>query len=246
MADAALADAAAPAASPVKRFYESARAEPGPDGHRILLDGRGVKTPARADLLLPGAALAEEIAAEWQAQGETIDPRAMKLTGLANAAIDRIAPDPAAFAAGLAAYGESDLLCYRAEIPERLARRQAEAWDPLLGWARRRYDIEFAVTAGLMHIPQPEATRAALARAMAARDAFALAGLAPLVTIGGSLVAALALAEGEASADQAFAAVTLDEAWQAEQWGADAEATATLAAREADFKAAARFLSLLP
>jgi chaperone required for assembly of F1-ATPase len=226
----------------MRRFYTAAEADA---DHRILLDGRPVRTPGRAPLVLPTAELAEAIAEEWAAQGDEIDPRAMPLTGLANAAIDRIAPDPAAFARGLAAYGESDLLYYRAERPAKLALRQAEAWDPLLAWARRRYDVDFVVTTGVIHHPQPAETTDRLATATAARNSFALAGLHPLVTVGGSLIAALALAEGAIGVDAAWAAVSLDEAWQAEQWGEDAEAARALGLRRADFAGGARFLSLL-
>jgi chaperone required for assembly of F1-ATPase len=226
----------------VKRFYKEASVG---GGNRILLDGRPVQTPGRVPLALPNARLAEAVAEEWTAQGETIDPRAMRLTGLANAAIDRIAPDPAAFAKGLAAYGESDLLCYRAEGPAPLAARQAALWDPILAWARARYDVAFEIVAGVIHRPQPPETVARLAAAVAARDPFALAGLSPLVTISGSLIVALALAEGAIGLDAAWAAAALDELWQAETWGEDAEAKAALAARRADFAAAARFLSLL-
>ncbi|HEV2818318.1 MAG TPA: ATP12 family protein [Allosphingosinicella sp.] len=226
----------------MKRFYN--RAEVG-EGGRILLDGRPVKTPGRRDLAAPAAALAEAVADEWNAQGETLDPRSMPLTGLANAAIDRIAPDHAAFADGLAAYGESDLLCYRAEGPAPLAARQAELWDPILAWAQQRYEIVFELALGVMHMPQPPETLARLRGALAERDSFALAGLSPLVTISGSLLVALALAEGAISLDQAWAAATLDERWQAEQWGEDEEAAAALANRRRDFAAAARFLALL-
>lgn len=226
----------------MKRFYKEATVGA---GNAVLLDGRPVRTPGRAPLALPGARLAGAVADEWNAQEETIDPRAMPLTGLANAAIDRIAPDLAAFAKGLAAYGESDLLCYRAEGPAPLVAGQAERWDPLLDWARERFDIAFTVTAGIVHRPQPPETIARLAAAVAARDPFELAGLSPLVTVSGSLVIALALAEGALGLDGAWAAASLDEQWQAEQWGEDAEAATALAARRADFAAAARFLSLL-
>ncbi|RYY34316.1 MAG: ATPase, partial [Sphingomonadales bacterium] len=116
----------------------------------IALDGKPVRTPQRAPLILPNDALAEAVADEWRDVGETIDPRAMPLTGLANAAIDIVAPDTATFAAGLAKYGESDLLYYRAELPEPLVERQIAAWDPLLAWARQRYDVHFEPTAGVM------------------------------------------------------------------------------------------------
>ena len=226
----------------MKRFYRSAAAG---EGGRILLDGRPVKTPGRRGLAVPAAALAEAIADEWNAQHDIIDPRAMPLTGLANAAIDRVAPDPGSFARGLAAYGESDLLCYRVEGPAPLAARQAELWDPILAWAQQRYDIVFELALGVIHMPQPAETLAGLGAALAALGPFELAGLSPLVTISGSLVIALALAEGALSLDRAWAAATLDESWQAEQWGEDAEAAAALASRRRDFAAAARFLALL-
>jgi chaperone required for assembly of F1-ATPase len=225
----------------VKRFYKEVTAVDG----AILLDGRPVRTPARARLVLPTAALAEAIAAEWRAQGETIDPRAMPLTGLANAAIDRAAPDARAFGRPLAAYAEADLLCYRADDPPELVAAQAEAWDPLLEWARNRYDVHFEVTAGIIHVAQPPATVTRLAEALGARDALALAPMSPLVTIGGSLVTALALAEGAIAPDEAFDTTHLDELWQAERWGEDPLAIEAREARRADFLAAARFLSLL-
>jgi len=228
----------------MKRFYTQAGVVE-QDGFAIALDGRPVKTPARAPLAVASRALADAIAAEWSAQGETIDPRTMKLTGLANAAIDRVAADHAGFTRGIAAYGETDLLCYRAAEPPDLVARQAEAWDPLLDWARRRYDVAFELVTGIMHRPQPAATLARLADAVAARDGFALTALSTLTTIAGSLVAALAVAEGAIGADEAFAATHLDELWQAENWGEDSLALDARTAREADFLAAARFLSLL-
>lgn len=225
----------------MKRFWKEVTLE----DNGIALDGKPVRTPGRAPLILPTAALADAVADEWRAVGETIDPRAMPLTGLANAAIDTIAPDPAKFAAGLAAYGESDLLYYRAELPEPLVERQRAAWDPLLDWARRRYDVHFETAAGVMHRAQPPATIARLAEAVAAQDAFHLAGLSHVVTVSGSLVAALALREGAVDADTVWHAAQVDEDWQAEQWGEDDLATRARDAHHADFLAGARFLSLL-
>ncbi|ARS29149.1 ATP12 family chaperone protein [Sphingomonas sp. KC8] len=228
----------------MKRFYKNVAAVAGPDGFAIELDGRPVKTPARAALLLPTQALADAVVAEWQSQEDTIDPRSMPLTGLANAAIDRVAPDPLKFAQDIAVYGESDVTCYRADEPDDLVVRQAEAWDALLDWARRRYDVHFEIATGIIHRPQPDATVARLAEAVVARDAFTLAGLSPLTTIGGSLVAALAVAEGAVDPAEAFAATHLDELWQAAQWGEDSLALAAREARERDFLAAARFIAL--
>jgi chaperone required for assembly of F1-ATPase len=229
----------------VKRFWKAVSAGREGDGWGIRLDGKPGRTPARAPLVVPSEALTEAIAEEWRATGETIDPRAMPLTGIANAAIDRVAPARQAFAAGLANYAEADLACYRAEGPRELLERQVQSWDQMLGWARRRYDVDFETTAGLLHVPQPPATVERLGHAVASLDAFRLAGLSPLVTIGGSLVIALAVLEGAVEPGQAWDAVSIDECWQLEQWGADAEAEAALESRRKDFLAAARFLELL-
>jgi chaperone required for assembly of F1-ATPase len=229
----------------MKRFWKDVDAEQEGEGWAVRLDGRPLKTPARAALTVPTRPLADAIADEWRAVGETIDPRAMPLTGLANAAIDRVEPDRQAFANGLANYAEADLLCYRADGPPGLVERQEEAWDALLAWARRRYDVDFVTTAGLVHVAQPAATVEQLSHAVAAVDNFHLAGLSPLVTVGGSLVTALAVLEKAIEADEAWLAVSIDDCWQLEQWGADAEAEAALENRRRDFLAAARFLGLL-
>ncbi|HEY8591789.1 MAG TPA: ATP12 family protein [Sphingomicrobium sp.] len=229
----------------MKRFWKDVGVEREDGGWAVHLDGRPVRTPARAPLLAPTEGLAGAIADEWRGVEETVDPRAMPLTGLANAAIDRVAPDRDAFAAGLARYAEADLACYRAEGPRGLVSRQEESWDALLGWARRRYDIDFATTCGIVHVAQPSATVTRLSRAIGTLDGFRLAALSPLVTIGGSLVAALAVVEKAMSAEAAWEAVTVDDRWQLEQWGADAEAEAALENRRRDFMAAARFLELL-
>ena len=225
----------------MKRFWKEARAENG----AVLLDGKPVRTPKRNALALPTRALADAIAAEWSAVGEELDPRTLPLTGLANAAIDRVAPDLAAFAAGLAAYCESDLLCYRADSPPDLVARQAALWDPPLEWARDRYDVHFEIVTGVMHHPQPEATVERLGAAITARPAFELAPLSPIVTITGSLVLALALAERAMAPDAVWAAANLDEDWQAEQWGEDELAVKARETRRRDFEAAAQFLSLV-
>lgn len=211
----------------------------------IRLDDRPVRTPGRAPLALPSPALAEAVADEWRAVGEMVDPRAMPLTGLSNAAIDRIAADPAAFAAGLAKYGESDLLCYRAAEPPELAVRQAEAWNPPLDWAEGRYGVTFEITQGVMHAAQPPATIARLSGAVATFDPFRLAGLSPIVTVTGSLVLGLALAESAMAPDAAWHAAQVDDAWQEEMWGADPLAEQARAAHKRDFDAGARLLALL-
>jgi chaperone required for assembly of F1-ATPase len=229
----------------VKRFWKNVEVEREGEDWDVRLDGRPVRTPARVALVVPAEALAQAIADEWRSVEETIDPRAMPLTGMANAAIDRVAIDRKAFAGGLARYAEADLACYRSDWPPQLAERQGNAWDALLGWARRRYDIDFSTTSGLMHVPQPQATVERLAHAVAALDPFRLAGLSPLVTIGGSLLAGLAVLEKAITPEQAWEAVTIDERWQLEQWGSDLDAEVALENRERDFFAAARFLELL-
>ena len=229
----------------MKRFWKEVTVEGDGAGWGIRLDDRPVRTPARGPLVVPTRALAEAIAEEWRSVADKVDPRAMPLTGLANAAIDRVLPDRLAFASGLAKYAEADLVCYRAQGPDGLVRRQEKEWSKLLAWGRRRYDVEFATTADLMHVPQPRATVERLTHAVAALDAFRLAGLSPLVTIGGSLLAALAVLENAITPGEAWQAVSIDERWQLEQWGADREAEAVLENRQRDFFAAARFLELL-
>lgn len=229
----------------MKRFWTDAAIEEAAGGWRILLDGKTIRTPARAELIVPSKALAQAIAVEWRAVDGEIDPRAMPMTGLANAAIDRIAPDRAAFAANLAKYAEADLACYRAKSPQALADRQAAAWDALLGWARRRFDVDFQVTTGITHVEQPAATVEQLDHEVAALDDFRLAGLSPMVTAGGSLVAALAVLNGAWDAAKAWDAVSIDDAWQRERWGPDAEAEKALEGRRDDFLAGARFLALV-
>jgi chaperone required for assembly of F1-ATPase len=229
----------------MKRFWNEVEVVREGDGWAIELDGRPVKTPARAELVVPTRALADAIADEWRSVEGEIDPRAMPLTGAANAAIDRVAPGRQAFAGGLARYAETDLACYRSEWPPELVSRQSQAWDSLLTWARRRYDVDFVTTSGLIHVPQPQAAIERLAHAVGELDPFRLAGLSPLVTIGGSLVAALAVLEKAVTAEAAWQAVSIDESWQLEQWGSDSEAQIALDARQRDFLAAARFLELL-
>lgn len=228
----------------MKRFYKEAGVVPQDGGHGIVLDGRPVRTPARAPLVLPNEALARAIAWEWAEQGEEIDPLSMPLTGLANAAIDQIAPDPARFAATIAAYGESDLICYRADGPASLVERQGEAWQPLLDWAAERYGVSFMVTSGIIHVAQPEATLDRLRDEVAGQDPLLLAGLSTLVSLSGSLVIGLAAIGGAFPIAQLWQAAELDELFQAETWGDDDEALARRAKRHDEFVTAARFAEL--
>lgn len=229
----------------MKRFWNDVTVEAEDGGWTVKLDGKPLRTPARAALVVPNERLAQAIAGEWRTVDDDVDPRAMPLTGLANAAIDRVAPEQRAFAGGLARYAEADLACYRSDWPPELVSRQAAEWDKLLAWARRRYDVDFCTTSGIFHVPQPQATIERLDHAVAALDPFRLAGLSPVVTIGGSLIAGLAVLEKAMTAEAAWHAVSLDERWQLEQWGADAEAEKALENRRRDFMSAARFVELL-
>lgn len=225
----------------MKRFWKEATAE----GNIVLLDGKPVRTPKRHALELPTPALAEAIAAEWNGVGDELNPRALPLTGLANAAIDIVAPARLAFAESLARYGESDLLAYRAESPAELVARQAKEWGPLLDWVRARYDVHVDLVTGIMHRLQPEATTARLRDATTALDAFRLAALSPLVTIGGSLIAGLAIVERAFDPERVWEAVNLDELWHEEKWGTDELSAQARAARRAEWSAAVRLLTLL-
>ena len=226
----------------MKRFYKTVSVT----GERgILLDARPLRTPRKSLLTLPTNALGEAVAGEWRAQDVEIKPETMRLSGLANAAIDLIAPDTKGYAAGLAVYAESDLLCYRADDPPDLVERQLAAWEPLLDWAQARYYVTFTRVSGIMHQAQPTQTVSRLAAAIAARNAFELAALSHIVTISGSLVIALAMLEREIEADPAFDVAHLDELWQAEQWGEDWMAADVRVLRRADFVSACRFLRLL-
>jgi chaperone required for assembly of F1-ATPase len=229
----------------VKRFYRVAAHVPSRSAWQITLDGKPVRTPRRNLLIVDAAPLAEAIVAEWSAQGDKVEPRTMPLTGLSNAAVDHVAADRRAFAASLASYGESDLICYRAEGPDDLVRQQSTVWDPLVRWASHRFGAELSVTSGIAHVAQDRIAIERLAAALEAMNDFQLAALQPLVTISGSLVIALAIADGKISADEAFDAGHLDELYQAEKWGDDAEALAARLGRKIAFNAAARMLTLL-
>ncbi|WP_447952316.1 ATP12 family chaperone protein [Sphingopyxis chilensis] len=229
----------------MKRFWKEVTVAPEGDGWGLALDGRPVRTPQRAPLAVASIALAEAIAAEWHDVGETIDPAAMPITGLTNAAIDLAAPDIAAFAAPIAAYATGDLLCYRDARDAALQTEQAAAWNPLLAWAETRHGIEFTLTQGVLPVDQPEATVAALHDAVFAHDHWRITALTPVVTIGGSLVAGLALVEEAFDAEMLWEAVSLDEMYQERRWGADSEAQKARAANKRDWDNAVRFLGLL-
>lgn len=229
----------------MKRFYKEASAAPAEGGFVIRLDGRPVRTPKKAELVLPTAALADAIAGEWSAQGERIVPASMPLCRLANTAIDWVRPERERISALLAGYGETDVVCYLAPEPEELAARQAAAWRPLLDWATRRYDARLRITRALQPALQDPAALTALRRALEGYDDMALMSVHDLVTISGSLVIGLALAEGAIDLERAWAAALAEELFQAERWGEDEEAASRRARLKSELGAALRFLDLL-
>lgn len=231
--------------SALKRFYQQASAVPVAGGFGIMLDARALKTPARAAFIVPTQSLAAAVAAEWNAQGDAVEIKAMRLTGLANAAIDRIAPERAAFAARLADYGAHDLLCYRAEAPVALISRQAKAWQVWLDWLAATHGAHLAIGEGVMHVTQSAGALAALGRATAQLDAFRLAGAHIVTTATGSLTLGLAVTAGALDARAALALSRIDEEFQAEQWGRDAEAEARAEAIRTEVEDAGRFLKAL-
>lgn len=228
----------------IAKFYKKVDVAPSGEGFAVHLDGKPLKTPAKAVLILPTAALANEIADEWEGQGETIDPAAMPLTKLANTAIDGVVTHRADIAAAILNFGRNDLLCYRAEAPAELAERQAAAWNPQLLWLAARYGAKLDVTAGINAIVQPEAAMESLSRALNAYSDFALTALHVLTGITGSLVLGLGLAEGRIDGETAFALSRIDEDYQAEKWGADDEAVRRAAALRRELDKALEFLTL--
>ena len=210
----------------------------------ILLDGKSVLTSAGAPLALPKPALAEAVAEEWRAQGEKLRPESMILTKLANTAIDRMGANRPAAIAQILAFARSDLICYRAEAPEALVNRQTAVWDPLLDWARARHGADLACASGIAFIEQSPDALAALERAAAGYDDFALAGLHAAATLLGSAIVALALCEGRLTADQAFAAAQLDEIYQTEKWGQDFGLAKQFQSKMAELTEIARFCAL--
>ena len=230
---------------PRARFWSEVSVVPEEGQFAVRLDARALRTPGEAPLLLPTAPLAEAVAGEWRAIEGEIDPESLPYTKAANTAIDRVARERAAVIEAIAAYGDADLLCYRAEEPEALGARQARAWQPWLDGAARELGAPLAPVEGVMHRPQDPASLAALKAEVARFDAFALTALYDLVTLSGSLVLGLAVARGSLPAAEAWALSRMDEAWQAEQWGIDDEAEQAAERRLAAFLRAERLLALL-
>jgi chaperone required for assembly of F1-ATPase len=237
-----------------KRFYKAVTVSPSPRvqgegtesaGFQILLDGKPIRTPAKALLAVPTRALADAIAAEWQAQGDRIDPATMPLTRLANSAIDGVRGREAEVRADIVKYAAGDLLCYRACEPEALVRRQAELWDPILAWSREALAAPFAVAQGIMPVAQSDAATQAVARAFVGYDPFALCAVHVMTTLMGSALLALAHAGGWLSAAAAWATAHVEEDWQIGTWGEDAEAAARRQRRWSEMQAASRMLEAL-
>lgn len=227
-----------------KRFWNQALAEACDGGFTVTLDGRAVKTPAKRALILPTMAMAQAVAAEWDAQTGRVKPEAMPATRAANSAIDNVALNFAEVAADLARYGETDLLCYRATGPQELIDRQSDAWDPLLAWSASALRAPLIATAGVMHIPQSDTSIAKLTAQIHGFTPFQLAAVHDLIAISGSLVLALAVTRGRLSVDEAWRLSRIDETWQAELWGVDEDAQVLESLKRQALAEAARFFIL--
>lgn len=227
-----------------RRFWKAASVRPVGQGFEVVLDDRPLRTPGKLPLLLPVEALAWAVAQEWDAQADVIDPNTMPLTRAANSAIEKVTPQFAGVAAMLAEYGGTDLLSYRADQPAELARRQAEAWDPLVDWAATDLRAPLRITHGVIPIAQDPQALARLHGYVAGLDSFGLTALHDLVTLPGSLVLGLAVVRGRIDAAEAFRISRIDEDFQAEQWGQDDEAREAAESRKAAMLIAERLWHL--
>ncbi len=226
-----------------KRFWTDTTVAPAGNGFEVLLDGRRVKTPAKTPLIVPTQNLANEIAAEWDAQEDKIDPLSMPFTRSANAAIDKVTPQHSEVSDLIAAYGENDLLCYRADGPDGLIQRQQAEWDPILEWGKDTLGVSLIVTQGVMHVEQPANSVATLKTLVQDQSPFALTALHDLVSISGSLIIGLAAQKNAFDLTRLWAASRVDELWQIEQWGEDEEATEHAEKKESAFRHAYKFFS---
>lgn len=227
-----------------RRFWKAAGVAPAEGGFAVALDGRPVRTPAKARLIVPTEALASRIAAEWDAQGEEIAPWTMPFTRSANAALDKVTPQHGEVAAMIAAYGDADLLCYRAPGPESLVARQAAQWDPLLDWAATALQARLRPVEGVMHAAQDPVVLSRLSARVHAMDAFALTALHDLVSLSGSLILGFAACADHMPAAEIWERSRLDELWQAELWGTDEDAAQKAAAKRSEFLHAKTFHDL--
>ncbi len=230
-----------------KRFYSKAMVAAGDDGlYQVHLDGRAVRTPMGSVLLLPSEAVANLVADEFDAQKDHINPVTMPVTRLANTAFDGVSAEPEAVLEDILRFSTSDLVCYRAGTPEALVERQAEAWDPFIDWARNALGARFLLAEGVMHVEQPRETIGAVAVHLRKRaEPFRLAALHLMTSLTGSALIALAVEAGELDVESAWAAAHVDENWNIEQWGEDAEAAARQAARKRNMMAAASLIEAL-
>ncbi len=229
----------------MKRFYKTAGTAPAEAGFHVTLDGKPVRTPAKGHLVVPNQDLAAAIAAEWQGQGEVIDPSGMGLMTLACTALDRVGPQRAMVVEELLRFAGTDLLCYRAPGPDKLVERQHRAWQSLLDWAAIEFDAPLRVTAGVMPVDQDDQALRALGRAVGLLDDFRLVVLHSVTSLTGSLVIGLALLHGRIDTAAAWHTSRIDAEFQIEQWGADAEAEQVAANARAALEVAGRLLALL-
>ena len=228
----------------VKRFWKEATAVEAPDGYAVELDGRPVRTPAKVPLVFPTLALAQAAALEWDAQQGKVDPGTMPVTRAGNASIDKVAVAHAEVVEMLAAYADSDLLCYRAPHPEELIARQSAAWDPLLDWAHDTYGARLSTVVGVVHVPQDDDALRRLCAPLHDMTAFEITAMHDLISLSGSLVIGLAAASNHLPVEELWRLSRIDEAFQIEQWGADDEAEAQALIKERAFLDADRFLRL--
>ena len=227
-----------------KRFWKSARAVDFGGGFSVELDGRDLRTPAGAPFIVPTVAMARAVTEEWNDQGREIDPNRMPVTRSANSAIDNVSSRAPEIAGMLAAYGDTDQICYRAAGPEALVARQSSAWDPLLAWVHRSFGVRLVAVEGVIHHPQSRRALKILREPLDGMTPFELTAMHDLVSISGSLVIGLAVSAGHESPERLWTCSRVDEAWQIEQWGEDTEAAHETARKRSAFLEAARFLGL--
>lgn len=227
-----------------KRFWTDVNVVAQEGGFAVQLDTRHVKTPAKAPLIVPSRDMGEAIAGEWRAVNEKIDPNLMPFTRSANAAIDKVATQFEEVATMLAAYGGSDLLCYRADSPATLVERQSKCWDPLLDWAHETFGGRLVSTQGVMPVTQDETAVNALTAPLFSASSFELAAFHDLIAMSGSLVLALAVTQRRLLAQDAWKLSRIDESWQAEQWGVDDDDAQVAEIKHIAFMHAARFYQM--
>jgi len=225
---------------PPRRFYRHAGVAPHDGGYALMLDGRVARTPGRRPMVV------NALAAEWEAQGEMLDPAVMPLTRIIDAAIDRVAGEMAAVGAEIVAYALSDLVCYRAEGPQSLVAAQEEAWSPVVTWVGEAFGTELTVAQGVVPVAQPPGVAAAVEGMLTGLGALALAALHTATTLTGSAFIALALARGRLTAEAAWLAAHVDENWQMSQWGVDDAVLAQRQPRWRELQAAALILRGAP